>query len=191
MQRYPSFRFMVPLSGSGNAPYEGPEDTYITLMTMVVVAMVIMMMVVVVRVVMRMVVMVIMTMTMMMMMMMMMITAPGLRPCSFIHYGDLYSTPYAYYKTMNCVVCFGDCLIFAKCIIFCVHWLPACQAHILTVVNKSHIYYLKPIIRQCIVWSALATASCLLIVLVKCISSGLPRGEHIRGANEFSITIRY
>src|SRR6218665_311207 len=26
---------------------------------------------------------------------------------------------------MNCVVCLGDCLIFAKCIIFCVHWLTS------------------------------------------------------------------
>jgi len=25
---------------------------------------------------------------------------------------------------MKYVVCLGDCLIFAKCIIFCVHWLP-------------------------------------------------------------------
>src|SRR6218665_3952681 len=46
---------------------------------------------------------------------------------------------------MKSVVCFGDCLIFAKCI-FCVHWLPAFQTHLLTVVNKPHIYSLEKII---------------------------------------------
>src|SRR6218665_846614 len=66
---------------------------------------------------------------------------------------------------MDCGVCFGDCLIFAKCIIFCVHWLSGFQTPILTVANKLHIYYLKQIIGQWIVWSALVTASYLLIVL--------------------------
>src|SRR6218665_1661 len=69
------------------------------------------------------------------------------------------------YKTMNCVVCFGDCLKFPKCIIFCVHWLSGFQTPTLTVANKPHIYYLKQIIRQWIVWSALVTASYLLNVL--------------------------
>src|SRR6218665_863338 len=67
-----------------------------------------------------------------------------------------------------CLVCFGDCLnclIFAKCIIFCVHWLPTCQTHIQTVVNKPHIYSLEKIMKQLIVWSALVTASYLLSVL--------------------------
>src|SRR6218665_492817 len=31
----------------------------------------------------------------------------------------------ANYKTMKPVVCLGDCLIFAKCIIFCFHWLTS------------------------------------------------------------------
>jgi len=31
---------------------------------------------------------------------------------------------------MKSVVCFGDCLIFAKCIVFCVHWLPGFQTRI-------------------------------------------------------------
>jgi|SRR6218665_1717167 len=66
---------------------------------------------------------------------------------------------------MNYVVCFGDCLIFAKCIIFGVHWLPGFQTPILTVANKPHIYHLKQIIRQWIVLSALVTASYLLNVL--------------------------
>src|SRR6218665_1290574 len=48
---------------------------------------------------------------------------------------------------MNCVVYFGDCLIFAKCIIFCVHWLPGFQTHVLTVGTKPHIYYLRQIIK--------------------------------------------
>ena len=65
---------------------------------------------------------------------------------------------------MNCVVCFGDCLRFPKCIIFCVHWLPGFQTPTLTVSNKPHIYYLNQIIRQWIVWSALVTASYLLSV---------------------------
>src|SRR6218665_275354 len=64
---------------------------------------------------------------------------------------------------MNCVVCFGDCLKFPKCIIFCVHWLPGFQTPTLTVANKPHIYYLKQIIRQWIVWSALVTASSYLL----------------------------
>ena len=63
------------------------------------------------------------------------------------------------YKTMNCVVCFGDCLKFPKCMIFCVNWF---QTPALTVANKPHIYYLKQIIRQWIVWSALVTASCII-----------------------------
>src|SRR6218665_2927595 len=66
---------------------------------------------------------------------------------------------------MKSVVCFGDCLKFPKCNIFCVHWLPGFQTPTLTVANKPHIYYLKQIIRQWIVWSALMTASCLLSVL--------------------------
>src|SRR6218665_309956 len=66
---------------------------------------------------------------------------------------------------MKSVVCFGDCLMFAKCIIFCVHWLLGFQTPTLTVANKPPIYYLKQIIRQWIVWSALVTASYLLTVL--------------------------
>src|SRR6218665_20860 len=73
----------------------------------------------------------------------------------------------ANYKTMKSVVCFGDCLIFAKCIciVFSVHWLLGFQTPTLTVANKPHIYYLKQIVRQWIVWSALVTASYLLSVL--------------------------
>jgi len=82
-------------------------------------------------------------------------------------------------RTMDCVVCFGDCLVFAKCIIFCVHWLPGFRTPILTVANKLHIYYLKQIIGQWIVWPVLATTSCLLIVLAMFISSGLPRRERL------------
>ena len=54
-------------------------------------------------------------------------------------------------------------LLLAKCIIFCVHWLPACQTPILTVANKPHIYSLSEIMKQLIVGSALMTASYLLI----------------------------
>jgi len=61
---------------------------------------------------------------------------------------------------MNCVVCFGDSLIFAKCIISCVHWLAGFQTPILrpTVANKLHIYYLKQIIGQWIVGSVSVNA---------------------------------
>ena len=43
MLRYPSVRFMVPLSGSENALYESP-DTYMTLIKVVVVVMMMMVM---------------------------------------------------------------------------------------------------------------------------------------------------
>src|SRR6218665_709466 len=41
---------------------------------------------------------------------------------------------------MKSMVCLGDCLIFAKCIVFCVHWLTACQTPMLTVANKAQIF---------------------------------------------------
>src|SRR6218665_1486610 len=45
--------------------------------------------------------------------------------CSLANKPHNYILIKANYKTMKYVVCLGDCLIFAKCIIFCVHWLPA------------------------------------------------------------------
>src|SRR6218665_3186996 len=57
-------------------------------------------------------------------------------------------------------------------LIFCFHWLPTCQTHILTVLNKPHIYSLAKVMKQLIVWSAMvtdSTASYLLIVLLYCI----------------------
>src|SRR6218665_2505656 len=96
------------------------------------------------------------------------------------------------YKTMNCVVCFGDFLKFPKCIIFCVHWF---QTPTLTVANKPHIYNLKANYKTmdcvvcfgdclifaksvCIIFCViyLPTASCLLSVLAKKLINILPHG---------------
>ena len=72
---------------------------------------------------------------------------------------------------MNCVVCFGDCLKFPKCIYYLLRSLVAWISDSYTyrfqtpTLTVAHIYYLKQIIRQWIVWSSLVTASYLLSVL--------------------------
>ena len=56
--------------------------------------------------------------------------------------------------------------------VFCFHWLPTCQTHILTVLNKPHIYSLSEIMKQLIVGSALVTASYLLISVLSSVFTG-------------------
>jgi len=66
------------------------------------------------------------------------------------------------YKTIKSVVCFGDCLIFAKCII--------CSNYPLSIKCICYSnYHLDQIIRQWSLWSALVTASYLLSVICRLI----------------------
>src|SRR6218665_1340670 len=52
------------------------------------------------------------------------------------------------------------------------HWLPTCQTHILTVLNKPHIYSLSEIMKQLILGSALVTESYLLISVLSSVFTG-------------------